>query len=100
MFKIPILFIVFIRPDTTTEVFGTIRKVKPSRLYIVADGPRKNKINEDINVQDVRNLVISNIDWDCKVKTLFRKENLGCKNSVSKGLKWFFTLNFNSSAGK
>ena len=33
---------------------------------------------------------MSNIDWECEVKTLFREENLGCKYAVSGAIDWFF----------
>lgn len=33
---------------------------------------------------------MSHIDWDCKVKTLFRDKNLGCKYAVSSAIAWFF----------
>ena len=30
------------------------------------------------------------VDWPCEVKTLFREQNLGCKQAVSQALDWFF----------
>ncbi|MDR0571687.1 MAG: hypothetical protein LBG48_02420 [Rickettsiales bacterium] len=41
MFNTPILFIIFNRFDTTKQVFSVIRKVKPSHLFVAADGPRQ-----------------------------------------------------------
>lgn len=41
-----VLFLVFNRPDTTTQVFDEIRKAEPPRLYIAADGPRTNREGE------------------------------------------------------
>lgn len=88
--KTPVLFLVFNRPDTTKQVFEAIRKAKPPRLYVAADGPRANKPGEDEKVKAVRNYVINNVDWDCEVKTLFRDKNLGCKYAVSGTITWFF----------
>ena len=88
--KTPVLFLIFNRPDTTKQVFETIRKARPPRLYIAADGPRADRHNEDEIVQIVRKSVLDSIDWDCEVKTLFREENLGCKRAVSEGITWFF----------
>ena len=45
-----ILLIVFNRFDTAKKVFEAIREVKPPRLYVAADGPRKNKRGEYKNV--------------------------------------------------
>lgn len=87
--KSPILFIVFNRPSTTKIVFETIRKAKPARLYIASDGPRKNNLNDDKLCNKVKNIV-SYIDWDCDVKTLYREQNLGCKRAVTSAITWFF----------
>ena len=85
-----VLFLVFSRLDTTKQVFESIRKAKPPRLYIAADGPRENKDGEVEKVAQVRHFVTENVDWDCEVKTLFRETNLGCKNAVSSAITWFF----------
>lgn len=37
-----VLFIIFKREDTTNRVFERIREAQPPRLYIAADGPRKD----------------------------------------------------------
>lgn len=88
-FTIPILFLVFNRLDTAMQVFNSIKKIKPTRLYIAADGPRMDKNEEQICVE-VQRAVLSGIDWACEVKTLFRKENLGCGIAVSNAITWFF----------
>lgn len=85
-----VLFLVFKRLDTTKQVFKAIRKAKPPRLYIASDGPRKTKEDEAAKVEAVREYIMSNIDWECEVKTLFREENLGCKMAVSGAIDWFF----------
>ncbi len=88
--KIAVLFLVFNRLDVTKRVFEAIRQAKPPRLYISADGARDSKEGETIVVAEVREYILSNIDWECEIKTLFREENLGCKYAVSGGIDWFF----------
>ena len=88
--KTAVLFLVFNRLDTTKQVFEVIRQAKPPRLYIASDGPRENIDGEDAKVKAVREFVISHIDWDCKVLTLFREKNLGCKYGLSSSITWFF----------
>ena len=88
-FNTPILFLIFNRPDTTFKVFEEIRKIKPAKLYIAADGPRPNVIGEEEKCTASRN-IIKQVDWDCDVKTLFREKNLGCKIAVSSAISWFF----------
>lgn len=87
-FPVPILFLVFNRPDNTRRVFNRIKMMKPSHLFIAADGPRVNK-NEHNLCNEVRNIV-ADIDWDTEVKTLFRDTNHGCGPAVSQAITWFF----------
>ena len=90
MTKTPILFIIFNRLDTVRQSFEPIRRYKPEKLYIAADGPRKNKEGEVKRCQEVREWVLGNIDWECKVSTLFRDENVGCGQGPKQAIDWLF----------
>lgn len=85
----PVLFLVFNRPSTTQRVFQAIREAQPAQLYIVADGPRQNKAGEAERCEEVRHIV-SQVDWPCEVKKMFREENMGCGRGVPHGIDWFF----------
>jgi len=85
----PVLFLVFNRPETTRQVFEAIRKAKPPRLYIAADGPRPEREGERASCEEVRKIALE-VDWECDVKTLFRDKNLGCKIAPEEGISWFF----------
>ncbi len=85
----PILFLIFNRPLLTHKVFNIIRGAKPSKLFIAADGPRKNNERDDALCKEVRSIV-NNVDWKCDVKTLFREENLGCRVAITSAIDWFF----------
>ncbi|MFH2069165.1 MAG: hypothetical protein ABII89_06875 [Candidatus Omnitrophota bacterium] len=87
--KTAVLFLVFNRPDATRLVFAEIRKARPEKLYIAADGPRKDRAGEFENCRAARE-VVGQIDWECEVHTLFREENLGCRMAVSSAIDWFF----------
>jgi hypothetical protein len=88
-FDVPILFLIFNRPDLTSIVFDSIKKIKPTKLFIAADGPRGHVNGEKAQCEKTREIV-NGIDWPCEVKTLFRETNLGCKRSVSQSISWFF----------
>lgn len=88
--RVPVLLLVFNRLETTKQVVKRIREVKPPKVYIASDGPRKRIEGESEVVQAVRKYVIDQIDWECEVKTLFRDENLGCGKSVYQSVSWFF----------
>jgi hypothetical protein len=84
-----LLFLVFNRPDTTACVFNEIRKARPERLYVAADGPRASRPGEGERCGATRRIATA-VDWPCQVKTLFREQNLGCKRAVSSAIDWFF----------
>ena len=88
-FNVPILFIIFNRPEVTKLVFKQIQKLKPDILYIAADGPRQIKKNE-AELCRLTRMVTENVNWKCKVKRLYRDTNLGCGRAVSGAINWFF----------
>ena len=87
--KVPVLLVIFNRPETTDKVFAAIKQYKPEKLYIASDGPRENKTNEEEIVISTRKIITENIDWPCEVKTLFREKNIGCGYGVSTAISWF-----------
>ena len=87
--KLPVLFVVFNRPDQTRTVFQAIRQYAPKQLFVAADGPRQNRPSDLAGCAEVRKLV-KNVDWDCEVKYLLRDTNLGCKRAVSSAIDWYF----------
>jgi hypothetical protein len=87
-FNTPILFLIFNRPETTQKVFDAIRSVKPKHLFVAADGPRVEKVNDQQNCNAARSII--KVDWNCELKKLFRTENLGCRVAVSSAIDWFF----------
>ena len=90
MLRSPILFIIFNRIDTASQVFKAIRNARPQKLYIACDGPRPNKEGEDIACQQTRSLA-QKVDWPCQVQTMFLEENLGPSLGPYSFIKWFFT---------
>ena len=66
-----------------------IRNIRPTKLYIAADGPTRNKAGEKDKCNEARRIT-EYIDWPCDVKRLYRKNNLGCGIAVSRAIDWFF----------
>ncbi len=85
-----IIFIIFNRPSLTQSVFNIIASVKPSRLFVIADGPRSNKIGEQEKCNLARS-VIDAVDWPCEVFKNYSDVNLGCNKRISSGLDWVFS---------
>lgn len=85
----PVALIIFNRPQTTERVLAAIAKVKPSRLFVIADGPRPDRA-DDVEKCAAARKVIERVDWDCDVKTNFAEKNLGCGLRPSSGISWVF----------
>lgn len=83
----PVLFIIFDRPESTQQVFERIRRAKPPRLYIAADGP---ETPADGQLCEAARAIAGQVDWPCEVKTLFRDNHLGADKGVSTSIDWFF----------
>ena len=86
---IPVLLLVYKRADLVKPVLDSISLYKPQKFYIAADGP-KTEIDRK-SCFEVRDLILSLIDWECEVFTMFRDENLGCGKAVSSAISWFFS---------
>jgi hypothetical protein len=88
--RVPILLVIFNRPEVTRLVFESIRQARPARLYIAADGPRTD-VPGDIRACQEARKIVDCVDWPCEVKTLFREKNLNCGVGPSSAFTWFFS---------
>jgi hypothetical protein len=87
--KTPVAFIIFNRPDTTAKVFEAIREAKPSKLFVIADGPRADKPGEAEKCAATR-AIIEQVDWKCEVIKNYSDVNLGCGIRPATGITWVF----------
>jgi len=83
----PVAFFIFRRPDTTQRVFDAIAQVKPTRLFVIADGARSP---DEVQQCAVTRAIIQQVDWKCDVLTNFADVNLGLKRRIVSGLDWVF----------
>jgi hypothetical protein len=88
--KIPVLFIIFNRPAVALESFQAIKRYKPERLYIAADGPRSEKEGEQVLCEETRQIILNEINWECNVRKYFRNKNIGCGRCPSEAITWMF----------
>ena len=89
LFQVPIYLQIFNRPDLTRKVFAEIQKIRPLKLFITADGPRKNIINDKNKCAEARSMV-KEINWECEVFTNFSDDNNGVYKSMTEGISWMF----------
>ena len=85
----PVLLLAFNRPAKTQEVFESIRKVQPTKLYVAVDAPREGRQDDVENCNKVK-AIVHNVDWPCEVHYLEHNHNLGCSKAGMTAWRWFF----------
>lgn len=85
----PVALILFNRPEPTARVFDSIRKARPPRLFLIADGPRPDRPDDAALVATARKTT-DRVDWPCDVVKLFSDENLGVGKRVASGIDFVF----------
>jgi len=88
IFETPVVLVIFNRPNLTKKVFEQIAKVRPKKLYIIADGPR---FNDEKSLCDATRDIINLIDWDCNLETDFSDMNMGPDKRIYTGMNWVFS---------
>lgn len=84
----PVLITVFNRPHEAQQALARLKQVRPSKIFIAADGPREGQV-EDIQLcQEVRSLIAEKIDWPAQVVTDFATRNLGLRRRMASAISW------------
>lgn len=89
MLETPVALFAFNRPNYTKQVLSEIRKVRPTKLFLIVDGPRCDNVSDQVRVREVHQ-ALTDIDWPCEVHHNYSRVNLGCKRRVATGLDWLF----------
>ena len=87
--RVPILLMVYIKPDTTVKIINRLKEIKPKKLYISINIPsseNKKNIKKNEKVLEILNL----INWKCKIKYKKRKKNVDAYTSYRDAIRWFF----------
>lgn len=86
----PVAIFIFNRPDATKKLVEAIQHLKIPLLFVVADGPRLDRTDDELFCAKARE-IIDAVKWGCEVRRLYRPENLGCGLSPAQGLDWIFS---------
>ena len=89
-FQTPVVLILFNRPQQAQQLIARLRWIRPSRLLVIADGPRPTHPDDTQRCHAVR-ATLGAIDWPCTIEREFSESNLGCDRRVQSGLDWVFT---------
>jgi len=83
----PILMVVSGYIENIRQIYNELKQIEPKRLYIVY-GTLIN--NESKHGKNLIKSIISEIPWECKVKTLHNKTQLEYNATMQKAVRWFF----------
>jgi len=89
MLNVPVALMFFNRPSETRRVLGEIRAAKPRQLFLIADGPRPDRPEDEAKCAATRALVES-VDWPCEVFRNYADVNLGAGRRPATGISWVF----------
>ena len=89
--NVPVVFLVFNRPELTRRVLSRIRKAQPKQLIVVCDGHRDCLKADLEKVSSVRQVISEEINWSCSVRYEYSPVNLGCRERIVSGLNWAFS---------
>lgn len=77
---------VFNRTDCVQKLLERIKCVQPPKLYVISDGPRKEKQEEIDKVNTIRKYIEDNINWKCELIKIYSEENMGCDRRIVSGI--------------
>ena len=90
MSRLPaVVIIVFNRPEKTRIVLEQVLEAKPSKLFVIADGPRDDHPNDSFLVDKTRALFAGSFE-NIEVVRLYSEVNLGLRQRVLSGLDEVF----------
>ena len=88
-FETPVVVILFNRPERIRALVAALRPIRPTRIFAIADGPRKSH-PRDHDACRLARAALDEIDWPCAIEREFAETNLGCDPRTMSGLDWAF----------
>ena len=88
MFKTPILLVLYNRVDETHYLFQMVRKMKPEKLYVAADGANRAIQTDYQQCLKTRSIIMP--EWKCDTKYLYHDQHLGKSKNVFQAISWLF----------
>src|SRR5579871_3957858 len=88
--SVPVVVSVFNRPENLPEVLRSVAAASPSRLFVIADGPRPGVHGDSQRCAKVREVVEASVTWPTALIWNSSDRNLGCRKRLQSGLDWVF----------
>lgn len=76
------------RPVLVGQLLEAVAPHQPSRIWLVADGPRNSA--EEAACEEARAAAEKGISWPCEVHRVYARENLGLRRRLETGLDEIF----------
>jgi len=89
MFQVPILLVLYNRVADTHNLFQVIKALKPSQLYVAADGAIHNDRLDYLNCLKTRAVILP--EWECDVHEFYNEEHYGKSKMIYQAISWFFS---------
>jgi hypothetical protein len=83
----PVLLLGFNRPDKMAQLITALEQSRPSHILIAVDGPRVTHPN-DIELVRQTQEKVGLVNWEARIETRFRNENLGLRDAVVDAVSW------------
>jgi hypothetical protein len=87
--KTAVMFLFWRRPEPTAKVFERIRKARPPKLFLIADGPRPGIAADERECEETR-ATVERVDWPCEVIRDYTDRNLGMQERTVTGIDRLF----------
>ena len=84
-----VVLAVYNRPAHTAQAVARVAAARPSQLFVVADGPRRDVPGDSEKCAAVLD-EIRHADWPGEVHWNIAAANLGCRKRIQSGLTWVF----------
>ncbi len=88
---IPVVLIVYNRPDFTKKALQAIALSKPAQVLVISDGPKADRLGDEDLVMEVRELCDQS-NWPFPISVNAAESNMGLRRRIISGLDWVFTL--------
>ena len=85
---VPVMINVWARPEIQRQTFEPVKKARPSKLYLISDGPRNDKEKERILESRA---IVEDIDWKCEVHKMYMDSNQGMYAMLKKQYDYVFS---------
>lgn len=85
--KSAVVLIIYKRSVNFIDIINALKNVKPSKLYIIADGPKPGDKDECLKTRDTLEKIIN---WPCVIHKNYSNINMGLKKRFNSGISWVF----------